>query len=159
MGNTDAVAEFKRGVDLLRNGYTANAFECFRSAAEAEQENPYYLSFLGLSVARAHKKWAAALQLCEAALRLKRDEPQLYLNLAEVYVSASQREEAIEVLDMALTRFGYNPRIKRERNNLGRRGNRVLPFLSRQHFLNRTLGQLRHQASRRLRGTPKAGSR
>src|SRR6202000_3135502 len=130
---------------LLRNGYPSDAVPFLRSAAEAERQNPYYLSFLGLSVARSQRKWDAALTLCETAVRLKRDEPQLYLNLAYVYVSASRREKAIQALDSALTRFGHTAPVERERNKLGRRASPVLPFLSREHSLNRALGQLRYE--------------
>jgi Flp pilus assembly protein TadD len=149
-----AIAEFKQGINFLRNGYSSKAIECLRHAAEMEQQNPYFISFLGVSVARAKRKAAVAVELCEEALRLKRDEPQLYLNLAEVYVSADQREQAVEVLDLALIRLGNNARIKRERTALGNRGGQVLPFLPRGHFLNRTLGQLRHKTLRHLHGKP-----
>jgi len=152
MEENSALDEFKQGLNLLRNGRSAEAIEYLRHAATLEQQNPYYLSFLGVSVARAKRKGAAAVELCEKALRLKRDEPQFYLNLGEVYVSAGRREEAIEVLDMALTRFRNNVRIKRERNNFGKRSTQVLPFLSREHFLNRTLGRLRHKTLKRLQG-------
>jgi Flp pilus assembly protein TadD len=150
MTNMEAIAEFKHGVDLLQTGHSADAIQYFRSAVETEKRNPYYLSYLGLAVARAQRKWAAALALCETAMRFKPNEPQFYLNLAEVYVSAGRREEAVEILDSALARFGRNSRIRLERNRLGKRGGQVLPFLPRQNFLNRTLGQLRHQALRRL---------
>jgi Flp pilus assembly protein TadD len=149
-----AIAEFKQGINLLRNGHSSEAIECLRHAAELEQHNPYYISFLGVSVARATRKTGMAVELCETALRLKREEPQLYLNLAEVYVSADRREEAIETLDLALRRLGNNPRIKRERDSFGNRGGQVLSFLPRGHFLNRTLGQLRHKTLGHLRGKP-----
>jgi Flp pilus assembly protein TadD len=150
LAETVAFAEFKRGVELLRNGFANEAMEYLHRAAQGEKQNPYYLSFLGVSVARARKKWSAALELCEAALRLKPNEAQFHLNLAEVYVSAGRREDAVEVLDSALEQFRLNTRIKRERGKLGTRENPVLPFLARQHFLNRNLGRLRHRALVRL---------
>jgi Flp pilus assembly protein TadD len=150
MAEDSALAEFKRGVNLLRKGQSAEAMECLRHAAEQEEKNPYYLSFLGVSVARAQRKWAAAARLCEAALSLKRNEAQLYLNLAEVYVSAGRRDEAVEVLDKGLIYFRDDARIRRARANLGRRSSPVLPFLERAHFLNRSLGKLRHRVSGRL---------
>jgi predicted Zn-dependent protease len=116
-----------------------------------EQYNPYYLSFFGVSVARAQRKWAAAVNLCEIAVSLKRDEAQLYLNLAEVYVSAGRRDDAIEILDTASTYCPANARIKQMRGSLGRRDSPVLPFLGRGHFLNWSLGKLRHSARGRLR--------
>jgi Flp pilus assembly protein TadD len=145
MAEDSALAEFKQGITLLRNGHSANALEYLRHAAELEQQNPFYLSFLGLSVARAQRKWAAAVELCEKAVALRRSEAQLYLNLAEVYVSAGRRDDAIEVLDRALVYNRLDARIMRARANLGRRSSPVLPFLERGHILNRNLGKLRHR--------------
>jgi Flp pilus assembly protein TadD len=149
MAEDSAIADFKLGINLLRKGQSAEATEHFRHAAELEQKNPYYLSFLGVSVARAQRKWAAAVKLCETALSLRRNEAQLYLNLAEVYVSAGQRDEAVEVLDRALIYFSADTRVKRARANLGMRCSPVLPFLERGHFLNRSLGKLRRRVSAR----------
>jgi Flp pilus assembly protein TadD len=140
-----ALTEFKEGLQLLRNGHAASAYEYFRRATESEQQNPYYLSFLGVSVSRARLKWADAVVLCETALSLKRNEAQLYLNLAEVHVSAGRRDDALAVLERGLIYCKADPRIRRARGKLGRRRSPVLPFLEREHFLNRSLGKLRHR--------------
>jgi len=145
MAEESALVEFKQGISLLRNGHSAEALEYLRHAAELEQQNPYYLSFLGVSIARAQRKWTAAVELCKAALGLKRNEAQLYLNLAEVYVSAGRRDDAVEVLERALVYFRVDARIMRARANLGRRCSPVLPFLERGHVLNRSLGKLRQR--------------
>ena len=154
MAENSALAEFKQGIKLLRNGHSAGALEHLQHAAELEQQNPYYLSFLGVAVARSQRKWSAAMKFCETALNSKRSEAQLYLNLAEVYVSAGQRDDAIAVLDRGLIYFNADTRIRRARANLGRRCSPVLPFLERGHFLNRSLGKLRHRVSGRLRNAP-----
>lgn len=145
MAENSALSEFKQGINLLRNGHPAEAIEYLRHAAELDQQNPYYLSFLGVSVARAQRKWTAAVELCKAALSLKRNEAQLYLNLAEVYVSAGRRDDAVEVLERAMVHLRSNPRIMRARADLGKRSSPVLPFLERGHILNRSLGKLRHR--------------
>jgi Flp pilus assembly protein TadD len=150
MAEHSALAEFKQGMKLLQNGQSVEAVEYLRHAAELNQQNPYYLSFLGLSVARAQRKWAAAVKLCETALSLRRSEPQLYLNLAEVYVSAGRRDDAVAVLDRSLMYLRVDTRIKRARADLGRRCSPVLSFLDRGHFLNRSLGKLRHRVLGRL---------
>ena len=150
MAEDSALAKFKLGINLLRKGQSYEASEYFRHAAELEQKNPYYLSFLGVSVGRAHRKWAAAVVLCETAVSLKRSEAQLYLNLAEVYVAAGRRDDAVELLDKGLIYCSTDSRIRRARADLGRRGSPVLPFLEREHFLNRSLGKLRHSVSGRL---------
>jgi Flp pilus assembly protein TadD len=150
MAGNSAFAEFKQGIALLRNGYSAEAVEYLRHASESEQNNPFYLSFLGVAVARAHRKWPAAVKFCEMAIALRRNEAQLYLNLAEVYVSAGRRDDAIEILDSALQHCPGDTRIGKVRGSLGKRGSPVLPFLERGHFLNWGLGKLRHRALARL---------
>jgi Flp pilus assembly protein TadD len=150
MAEDSAIAEFKQGVKLLQKGQVNEAFEFLHHAVELDQKNPYYLSFLGVSLARSQRKWAAAVELCEKALSLRRNEAQLYLNLAEVYVAADRRDEAVEVLDRGLIYFSADARIRRARANLGRRGSPVLPFLERGHFLNRNLGKLRCRVALRL---------
>jgi Flp pilus assembly protein TadD len=147
MAEHSALDEFKQGIKLLRNGQSAEAFEYLRHAAESNQQNPYYLSFLGVSVARAQRKWTAAVHLCETALSLRRNEVQLYLNLAEVYVAAGRRDDAVAVLDRGLMYSRVDVRIKRARADLGKRSSPVLPFLERGHFLNRSLGKFRHRMS------------
>jgi Flp pilus assembly protein TadD len=70
----DPVAEFRQGVTLLKNGYFKEALDCLRRAFESERHNPYYLSFLGLSIGRAERKWDQASELCEIAVQLRRGE-------------------------------------------------------------------------------------
>jgi predicted Zn-dependent protease len=148
---TPALSHFKRGLALLRDGNADEALEPLREAARREPQNPYYVSFYGLCVARAQKKWAAARELCEAALRWKPYESQLHLNLAEVYVAAGERDAAVETLDKALRYCKPDARIKRARSRLGQRYSPLIPFFERGHFVNRTLGKLRHRAMQRLR--------
>jgi Flp pilus assembly protein TadD len=150
MAQDSALAEFKQGVKLLQKGQADEAFEYLHHAAELDQKNPFYLSFLGVSLARSRRKWASAVELCEKALSLRRNEAQLYLNLAEVYVAAGRRDEAVEVLDKGLIYFSVDARIKHARANLGKRSSPVLPFLERGHFLNKSLGKLRRRVSTRL---------
>ena len=150
MQDSSALAQFKEGVHFLRDGCPAEAYECFHRAVGLAEQNPYYLSFLGVSVARVQQNWAAATALCETALSLKRNEAQLYLNLAEVYESGGRRKDAVAVLDKGLIYCANDGRIKRARAKLGRRCSSVLPFLERGHFLNRSLGKLRL----RMFGTP-----
>lgn len=145
MGDNSAVAEFKQGVQLLQEGYPVEAHERFNRAVELEKQNAYYLSFLGVSEARGQRDWAAATDHCKAALSLKRNEAQFYLNLAEVYLLAGRREDAVAALDNGLIYLSDDSRIRRARARLGKRRSSVLPFLERGHFLNRSLGKLRHR--------------
>ena len=145
MADSVALTEFKQGVQMLRDEQPNEALVRFRNAADLEKQNPYYISFVGVSLARAERRWTPALKLCEMALSMKHNEAQLYLNLAEVYMSAGRREEALMTLDRAQASLGRNPRIQQERMKLGSRRPPDLPFLNRQNVLNRYLGILRHR--------------
>jgi len=146
----DLVEEFKQGVQALKNGYPQKALVHLRTAFESEKHNPFYLSFLGLAIARAERKWDQAAELCEIAVQLRRNESQFHLNLAEVYALAGRREKALDTLDAALALFGDDERLKRARSRVEKRRSPMLPFLTRDHFLNRTFGKLRHRTLTRL---------
>lgn len=151
MPDNSGLAEFKQGVSLLRKGHSAEALEYLQRAAGLRQQNPYYLSFLGVSMGRAQGKWTTAVDLCKTALSMKRNEPQLYVNLAEVYLSAGRRDRAIETLDSGAKHCGTDALIGRMRGKLGKRLSPVLPFLERGNVLNRRLGELRQRLLKRVR--------
>jgi Flp pilus assembly protein TadD len=142
----EAIADFKEGVALLKNGYAQRALGRLRSAFEFEKRNPYYLSFLGLCIARAERKWDQAAELCEIAVQLKRSEAQFHLNLAEVYQLAGRRTRAADTLDAALELFNDDQRLKRARGRIEKRSTPVLSFLDRDNVLNKHLGKWRYRA-------------
>jgi tetratricopeptide (TPR) repeat protein len=146
----DPVFEFREGVELLKNEYPQKALVRLQRAFECDKHNAYYISFLGLSIARAQRKWDQASELCEMAVQLKPKEIQFHLNLGEVYASAGQREKALDKLDYALGLFGDDARLKQARRKVEKRRAPLLPFFGRQHFLNRELGKLRHRILKSL---------
>lgn len=146
----DPKAEFTEGIKLLKNEYPQKALERLQRAYECDKHNPYYISFLGLSIARAQRKWDRASELCEMAVQLRPTEMQFHLNLGEVYAAAGLREKALDKLDRALERFGQDARLKQARSRIEKRRSPVLPILGREHFLNRELGKLRHRTLKHL---------
>jgi tetratricopeptide (TPR) repeat protein len=141
--------EFREGVELLKNEYPEKALVKLRRAFESDKRNPYYISFLGLTIARAEQNWEQALDLCETAVKLKSTEIKFHLNVIEVYALAGWREKALRKLDNASKLFGNDAQLKRFRAKIMQRRAPVLPFLGRGHFLNRELGKLRHRMSKR----------
>jgi tetratricopeptide (TPR) repeat protein len=140
------MTEFREGVELLKNEYPQKALAKLRRAYECDKHNPYFMSFLGLSIARAQRKWELASELCETAVRLNPKEIQFYLNLGEVYAASGMRERALDKLDDAVQLFGEDARLRQARSKVQNRRNPILPFFGRTHFLNRELGKLRHRA-------------
>ena len=52
MMDTEAFREFKTGLSLLRDNSATSALEHIQKAAELEKNNPYYMSYLGVALAR-----------------------------------------------------------------------------------------------------------
>lgn len=144
----DAMIEFREGVELLKNEYPEKALPRLRAAFEKDKQNPFFISFLGVAIARAEQNWDKASELCESAVQVKRKEIQFHLNLIEVLALAGQREEALHRVEVASSLFGKDGRLKRARSRLQKRRAPVLPFLGRGSFLNRELGKLRHRILR-----------
>ena len=145
MMDTEAFREFKSGLTLLRDNYTTKALPHLQRAAELDKNNPYYMSYLGVVLARSEKKWAEAEKLCDSAVRMKRNQAQLYLNLAEVYNTAGRREDAVEALQAGMKFARRDVRLSIAMNKLIHRRAPVFSFLKRTHLLNRQVGMLRHR--------------
>ena|SRR5215472_7812941 len=71
----EPVAAFTEGVKMLKNGYSKKAVACFKRALECDKQNPYYLSFLGVSMAQGERNLTEAVKLCEAAIQKKLPGP------------------------------------------------------------------------------------
>src|SRR5271154_3425116 len=143
---TEAFRAFKTGLTLLRDNYAVRALPHMRRAVDLDKNNPYYMSYLGVVLARSEQKWGEAEKLCDGAVRMKRNQAQLYLNLAEVYATAGRRDEAVEALQAGLKFARRDIRLNIAMNRLVERRPPVLTFLTRQHPINRQLGLLRHRA-------------
>src|ERR1700740_2141391 len=148
MTDTEAFKEFKQGLALLRENFAEKELTHIEKAAKREKNNPYYMSYLGVVMARSEQKWAEAERLCDSAVRMKRNQAQLYLNLAEVYATAGRKDDAVDALQMGLKYARRDIRLTIAMNKLTPRRTPVLSFLGRRHPINRQLGILRHRAMR-----------
>jgi Flp pilus assembly protein TadD len=154
MMDTEAFREFKTGLTFLRDRHADRALPHMKRAVELDKNNPYYMSYLGVVLARSEGKWGEAQRLCDTAVRMKRNQAQLYLNLAEVYSAAGRREEASETLESGLKFARRDVRLNMAMNKLTQRRAPVFRFLARRHPLNRHFGMLRHRTMRLLGQTP-----
>src|SRR3984893_59667 len=145
MPQTEASWEFKTGLNLCRDNHAEKALPYMRRAVDLDRNNPYYMSYLGVVLARSERKWGEAERLCDSAVRMKRNQAQLYLNLADVYKTAGRRDEAVEALQAGLKFARRDVRLTIAMNKLVPRCNPVLRFLERTHPINRKLGILRHR--------------
>ncbi|HUK54872.1 MAG TPA: tetratricopeptide repeat protein [Candidatus Binatia bacterium] len=152
---SEAIQVFRFGLAHLREGKTFEALAAFRQAASLEPQNPYFLSYYGLTLGQASRSWDEAEALCLAALRMRRQVPQLYLNLAELYRSRGRVADAVETLTEAMRYTGRDPLVADALAHFGTRKSPVLNFLPRRHPMNVLLGRFRHRVSGIIHRRPK----
>lgn len=139
------IQDFLECLRHLRDGHPNAGLLHVQRALEIAPQNPFYLSYMGLLKALAENKFGEAETLCREAVRIKRNHPQPYLNLAEVYLQAGRPKDALETLEKGLVSAGLDVRIRRALQNIGLRREPVLPSLARSNPLNKLLGKFRHR--------------
>ena len=75
----EATEVFNQGLHLLRNNYPGKALVHLRRAVELDKNNPLYLSYLGVALARAGKNWILAEKLHSEAAQAKRTQSEFDL--------------------------------------------------------------------------------
>ena len=148
MTEPEVVSEFKKGLTALRMGSPESAVAHFEKAVEMDKGNPFYLSYYGLALSRARSDWVKAVDSCLDALKMKRTEPHLYLNLAELYRQIGNVEYALNTIYNGLQFTRWDRRLVQALEIMGVRRPPVLSFLDRKNLLNRQLGKLRHRLQR-----------
>jgi Flp pilus assembly protein TadD len=136
----------RRLVESSRHG---EALDCLRLAHHADPDHAQVRSLLGLCLARQERRFEEAVELCALAAKQEFFNPELYLNLALVYLSFGFKSEGIRFLLRGQMIDPANQTIRRELTDLGNRIPPVLVFLPRRHLLNRWLGSVRHALARR----------
>jgi len=124
-------------------GHYGDALELLTSAAEIAPDHARIRSLLGLSVAYAERDFTRARTLCESAAQQEFFNPDVYLNLARVYLVFGRRSEALRYLRRGQMIDPGNESIQLEMRELGRRRTPIVPFLPRRHPINRALGGAR----------------
>lgn len=136
--------ELMKGMGLIERGEMQRAFYFFQNIVEQEPHNAIAKSFLGYLMAYHMKKQFQGLELCLEALKMEKEEPLIYLNLAKVYILMNDRFHAVQIIQQGL-RYKHS----QFRNNLinfykmiGIRKKPVVPFLRRNNPLNIVLGKM-----------------
>lgn len=135
---------FRLGLDYLRQNHLTEAANAFRYLFKEAPENPLYMSYYGLILALFEQNYQDGINFCRAAILLAVCESELYINLSRVYSKAGQRKKALETLVEGLKYAANKTQLLGEMKRLGCRRRPVLPFLPRDHFLNKSLGKLTH---------------
>ena len=154
---------FRKGLAALVDNQPKAASELFRQALDLERERSKsrmdmrYLSYYGLSLARAGLSSQTALQACKQAVSTRPDDPVLLLNLGRVYLHGGRLLPALDAFQRGLEVAPDNKILRKELAQIDRRRAPVLRFLHRDHPFNILLGRMRASMSRRAVGATYAG--
>jgi tetratricopeptide (TPR) repeat protein len=150
-----AHTEIERAVELTRQKRYAEALAIFEK--QLPQLSTHDVtdkrvltnssSFYGLCVAMVRRHYSQAVQYCNLSLKSQFMEPDHRANIALVYLERSDRASAIENLHAGLRIQPNNARINEILNDIGRRKQPAISFLSRDNPLNVWLGRRRAQKS------------
>ncbi|MFT5442650.1 MAG: Flp pilus assembly protein TadD [Myxococcota bacterium] len=135
---------FELGLASFRNNALHEAQRCFQAAHDADPGHARARSYLGVCVALGERRLDEAVALCTSASKQEFYNPEVYLNLARVYLSFGFKVEGRRYLLRGQMIDPANAEINQALGRLGQRVSPVLPFLPRRHFINRWLGTAKH---------------
>jgi len=150
-----AERSFNKGLAALAEAQPLEAVDHFLEAMQIEErlevQDPdmRYLSYYGLSLARANRVAHAAGVACDLAARHDPLDPVLQLNLGRVHLLGGHVQRALERFERGLRLDPTHPELCDELARVDRRSRPVLGFLGRAHRLNRWLGRCRAVSGRR----------
>jgi tetratricopeptide (TPR) repeat protein len=128
------------GRSLLEKEQFQDAIIAFEMALEECPEEPLYMSYLGLALAKARRNGKRAIELCEKAARRHFYQADLLHNLGRVYLMSGQRGKAHVTFREGM---GLGDDADRNFEGLEEMGVRIKPvfsFLDRKHPLNKYAG-------------------
>jgi len=141
---------FLTGVRMMYACRYSDALVHFQEAVVLEPQARGYLSYLGLAVAHAERKFSDAEHMCRRAIEAEYHRPEHYHNLGEVYLLADRRGDAVKAFNQALS---WNPSFEASQDalrKLGVRRSPVVPMLPRSHPINVILGRAMRKKRRPL---------
>jgi hypothetical protein len=106
-----------------------------------------YLSYLGYGLVRYRNKRREGFALCEQAVKLEFYQVDSWFNLARAAALLGERRKAVNAVERALKLDPQHAPSLELRAEMGARRIPVFGFLSRDHFLNRWFGKIRHDLS------------
>lgn len=143
-GNENAFTpeeHYRRGLALLEGGHGHDGFEHLSRAYLTDPQSARFRSGYALALALVRGQFLGAVELARAAVRQEFYNPDLYLNLARIYIAFDCKAEAIRYMRRGLMVDPENERLRRKLAELGLRRRPPIRFLPRGHLLNRMLGR------------------
>jgi tetratricopeptide (TPR) repeat protein len=145
-------AEYERGLIFLAEAYRHLSRDKHRLSGPL-------LSFYGLCLALHRGRIKEAAEFCSLGVEKDHYNPDVYHNMARVWMAGKSRRKAVEALEKGLAIDSRHPGLVRLRVEMGSRKIPVLPFLHRDHPLNVSLGRVRSKMKQPKPAAPRGRSR
>ncbi len=133
---------YRRGLALMEAGHGQDGLEHLSRAYLTDPQNACYRSAYALALALVRQQFTGAVELARGAIRQEFYNPELYLNLARIYLAFDFKAEAIRFLKRGLMVDPDCASLQGGLAELGIRRRPPLRFLPRTHAANRFLGRL-----------------
>lgn len=155
MNHKDQETLFKRARVALDQGRLTEAATMFAALTDDCDHDARFLSYRGLLLAIRERRVSEGTAMCKRAITLASSEPQMYLNLARLYTSTGQRQNAVMTLRRAIRSGAKNKAVMKEIQRLSPRALPPIRSLHRDHVLNDVLGRLRARFFRERKSRPR----
>jgi len=154
-GPAKHTAEIVSGIAACRQGSWRRGHEILSQVVQYEDsEDPfpgYFYSYLGVAIARCEGQKRKGIQLARYGVDLDPRDPESRLNLARTYLIIHNRRRAVKQLSIGLRLSPTHKALRSLRTEIGYRRRPIIPFLSRDFFLNQWMGRLTHRMEQRRR--------
>ena len=128
-------------------GYFEHALALAHEAGS--RPSPRLLSYCGYTTALVRKKYEQGLNMCELAVEQEYFNPELFCNLADVYLACGDKAHAHQAFNKGLAMNPGHVRIRDRLREMGIRRQPVVQSLARDHFINRSLGRFVRSRARK----------
>jgi predicted Zn-dependent protease len=139
----DVPQRIREGMALVDMGKLDRAQELFEGYLQAYPDSSLALSFLGMIRAVRGVAVSEGLAQCQQAVARDPQEALCFLNLSKAFLAAGDRYQCVRSLHRGLKlRTPHRGLLMTFYKTIGLRRKPVIPFLSRDNFLNNLLGRL-----------------
>ncbi len=129
-------AQYERGLIFLAEAYR-------NLSRDKHKLSGPLLSFYGLCLALHRGRIKEAAEFCWLGVEKDHYNPDVYHNMARVWIAGRSRRKAVEALEKGLALDSKHPGLRKLRSEIGTRKTPVIPFLHRDNPLNISLGRMR----------------
>ena len=135
---TQAERDYSKARTALAKGNVLAALSLLESAIR-HHDNPSWHSMLGYCMAKERGHVTKGVELCRSCLEREPENPDHYYFLGKIYILAKNRAEAFTVLRLGMS-IGGSIEIQQLLNELGPRKRPFIPWLVRDHPINKYMG-------------------